>query len=128
MGVGVIGLSYVHTLSVATVMILAVGVLSGLYIVPVNALNEYLGDRTVGAGRATTVQNFAENTFMLVGTGGYSLAENMSLPVDATVKLCGIALLGFMAFLAFFRRGVPVALNPEPACTPYLEPANSEEG
>lgn len=127
MGVGVMGLSYVHTLSTATVLILGVGVLSGLYIVPVNSLNEYLGDRTIGAGRATTVQNFAENTFMLVGTGAYTLAENMELQVGDIIRICGIVLIAFMAFLTFFRRGKPVALSDESACQGELI-AVREEG
>ena len=111
MGVGVIWLSYVHTLPLATMLIFSVGILSGIYIVPVNSLNEFIGDRTIGAGRATTVQNFAENIFMLVGTGAYSLAEKVDLPIDETIRASGIVLIGFMAFLAYFRRGNPVELK-----------------
>ena len=113
MGIIVMWLSYIHTLPVAAVMIFCVGILGGLYIVPVNTLNEYLGDRTVGTGRATTVQNFAENTFMLAGTGAYSLAERVDIPIDETIRACGVLLIGFMAFLAFFRRGKPVAVRGE---------------
>ena len=73
MGIVVMILSYIHTLEVAAGLIFLIGIMGGLYIVPVNTLNEYLGDRTIGTGRATTVQNFAENTFMLAGTGAYSM-------------------------------------------------------
>lgn len=111
MGVAVMVLSYVHTLDIAVGLIFIVGVLSGLYIVPVNALNEYLGDGTIGTGRATTVQNFAENAFMLVGTGAYSMAERIDIPIDHTIRWCGLLLLGFMAFLAFYRKGCPIAVR-----------------
>ncbi len=113
MGVVVMMLSYVHTLQIAIGLIFLVGILGGLYIVPVNALNEYLGDRTIGAGRATTVQNFAENTFMLLGTGAYTMAESIDIPIDHTIRWAGILLLGFMAFLAFYRKGDPVAVRGE---------------
>ena len=113
MGVVVMVLSYVHTLEIAAGLIFLVGIMGGLYIVPVNTLNEYLGDRTVGTGRATTVQNFAENTFMLAGTGAYSLAERIDIPIDDTIRWCGILLLGFMAFLTFYRRGCPIAVRGE---------------
>lgn len=113
MGIVVMVLSYVHTLEMAVGLIFMVGVLGGLYIVPVNTLNEYLGDRTIGAGRATTVQNFAENTFMLAATGIYSVAERVDVPIDHTIRWCGILLLAFMAFLAFYRKGCPIAVRGE---------------
>lgn len=113
MGSIVMWLSYIHTLPLAVVLIFAIGILGGLYIVPVNTLNEYLGDRTIGTGRATTVQNFAENTFMLAGTGAYSLAEKVAVPIDETIRACGVLLIGFMAFLAFYRKGKPIAVRGE---------------
>ncbi len=113
MGVVVMVLSYVHTLDMAVALIFLVGIMGGLYIVPVNTLNEYLGDRTIGTGRATTVQNFAENTFMLIGTGIYTMAERIDIPIDHTIRWSGILLLGFMAFLAFYRKGRPVAVSGE---------------
>ena len=113
MGIIVMILSYIHTMEIAAVLIFFVGIMGGLYIVPVNTLNEYLGDRTIGTGRATTVQNFAENTFMLAGTGAYSLAERIDIPIDDTIRWCGILLLAFMAFLTFYRRGCPIAIHGE---------------
>ena len=113
MGVTVMVLSYVHTLNLAVVLIFMVGILGGMYIVPVNTLNEYLGDQTIGTGRATTVQNFAENMFMLAGTGAYSLAERIDFPIDHTIRWSGVLLLGVLAFLAFYRHGCPVAIKGE---------------
>ena len=111
MGVIVMVLSYIHTTEIAVALIFLVGIMGGLYIVPVNTLNEYLGDGTIGTGRATTVQNFAENTFMLMGTGVYTMAEQIDIPIDHTIRWCGILMLGFMAFLAFYRKGDPVAVR-----------------
>ena len=113
MAVIVMVLSYVHTLNIAVALIFLIGIFGGLYIVPVNTLNEYLGDRTIGTGRATTVQNFAENTFMLLGTAAYSMAEKTCIPIDHTIRWSGVLLLGFMAFLAFYRKGKPVAISGE---------------
>ena len=111
MGVIVIILSFIHTLDFALALIFLIGILGGLYIVPVNTLNEYLGDGTIGTGRATTVQNFAENTFMLAGTWAYSMAEKVDVPICHTIRWCGLLLLVFMAFLAFFRKGRPIAVR-----------------
>ena len=113
MGIVILVLSYVHTLNIAIALVFLVGILGGLYIVPVNTLNEYLGDGTIGTGRATTVQNFAENIFMLMGTGAYSFAEHIDIPIDHTIRWCGLLLLGFMAFLTFYRKGRPIAVRGE---------------
>ncbi len=108
MGIVVIGLSFVHTVPLASILIFIIGVFGGLYIVPINSLNEYVGERSIGAGRSVTIQNFAENIFMLAGTGAYSLAEAGQVPIESTIHACGVALIGFMIFLTHFRRGAPL--------------------
>jgi LPLT family lysophospholipid transporter-like MFS transporter len=58
-----------------------IGVLGGFFVVPLNALLQERGKRSVGAGNAIAVQNLGENTAMLLMLGLYSLVVKMGIPV-----------------------------------------------
>ena len=49
--------------------------------VPLNALLQDRGKRSVGAGNAIAVQNLGENSAMLLMLGLYSLAVKVGVPV-----------------------------------------------
>lgn len=57
-------------LAVATMVL--VGVLSGFFVVPMNALLQYRGVQLLTAGRSIAVQNFNENASILIQTGAYA--------------------------------------------------------
>ncbi len=48
--------------------------LGGFFVVPLNALLQERGKKSVGAGNAIAVQNLGENSAMLLMLGLYSLA------------------------------------------------------
>ncbi|VFS53390.1 Lysophospholipid transporter lplT [Budvicia aquatica] len=48
---------------------------------PLNTLLQDRGKQTVGAGNAVAVQNFGENTSMLLMLGLYTLAVKAGMPV-----------------------------------------------
>lgn len=79
LGVVVAALSLQHHLLPAYLLLAFIGVLGGFFIVPLNALLQYRGKRSVGAGNAIAVQNFAENSAMLLMLGLYSLAVKLHL-------------------------------------------------
>ncbi|WP_422526660.1 lysophospholipid transporter LplT [Serratia fonticola] len=62
-------------------VLLVIGVLGGFFVVPLNALLQERGKRTVGAGNAIAVQNLGENTAMLLMLGLYSLVVKLGVPV-----------------------------------------------
>ncbi|MBC3377584.1 lysophospholipid transporter LplT [Serratia fonticola] len=62
-------------------MLLVIGVLGGFFVVPLNALLQERGKRSVGAGNAIAVQNLGENTAMLLMLGLYSLVVKLGVPV-----------------------------------------------
>jgi LPLT family lysophospholipid transporter-like MFS transporter len=72
----------------AKVLLFAIGMSGGIFVVPINAALQEIGHRTIGAGGAVAIQNFFENVAMLLGTGLYTLALTGNLdPVLAVLSL-----------------------------------------
>lgn len=80
-GVAVIFFSLQQAALPAYLLLLLIGFFGGFFVVPLNALLQERGKRSVGAGNAIAVQNLGENTAMLLMLGLYSLAVKLSLPV-----------------------------------------------
>jgi LPLT family lysophospholipid transporter-like MFS transporter len=107
LGPVILALAFAHNVSVATVLMALVGLCGGLFVVPLNALLQERGHKTIGAGNALAVQNFAENISMMLFVGAYSLAAT-ALPITASVVGFGLILLGSTGALAVFRlKGAP---------------------
>lgn len=64
-------------------MLLLIGMLGGFFVVPLNALLQERGKKSVGAGNAIAVQNLGENSAMLLMLGLYSLAVLVGVPAVA---------------------------------------------
>jgi len=103
LGPVIIALALVHDLTFAAVLMVAIGICGGSFIVPLNALLQERGHETIGAGNALAVQNFAENIAMLLFVGGYSLAASAGVPITMTVVGFGSILLVFIGMVAAFR-------------------------
>jgi LPLT family lysophospholipid transporter-like MFS transporter len=103
LGPVILALAFVHTLSMAYVLMAAIGLCGGLFVVPLNALLQERGHESIGAGNALAVQNFAENIAMLVFVGGYSAATKAGAPVGASVAGFGLLLLLLVGALVRFR-------------------------
>ncbi|MDQ9203989.1 lysophospholipid transporter LplT [Cronobacter sakazakii] len=80
-GVAVIFFSLQQAALPAYLLLLLIVFFGGFFVVPLNALLQERGKRSVGAGNAIAVQNLGENTAMLLMLGLYSLAVKLSLPV-----------------------------------------------
>ncbi|KAB1476291.1 lysophospholipid transporter LplT [Cronobacter sakazakii] len=80
-GIAVIFFSLQQAALPAYLLLLLIGFFGGFFVVPLNALLQERGKRSVGAGNAIAVQNLGENTTMLLMLGLYSLAVKLSLPV-----------------------------------------------
>jgi LPLT family lysophospholipid transporter-like MFS transporter len=87
------------SLPLTLVLMLASGILSGMYIVPVNTLNESVGESSIGAGRGIAVQNFVENTCMLLATGIYTMTTWAAIPITIIIFGAGIIFLLLMFHL-----------------------------
>ncbi|MNE98844.1 Lysophospholipid transporter LplT [compost metagenome] len=73
--------------------------------VPLNALLQERGKRSVGAGNAIAVQNLGENTAMLLMLGLYSLAVKVSVPVIGVGIGFGVMFALAITALWFSQRG-----------------------
>lgn len=102
-GIGVCVLAPTTNLYVAFAIMLVVGAGGGFFVVPLNALLQDRGHRTVGAGHAIAVQNFVEYTFMGVMVGLYALAVRAGAPIPALAAGFGAALAVSIGALWFHR-------------------------
>ncbi len=95
MGAAIILLGSVTDPLGAKGVLFVIGLLGGVFVVPINAALQDLGHRTIGTGAAVAVQNFFENLAMLVGTGLYTLS--VALGADPVVSIYVLGLLVMVA-------------------------------
>lgn len=96
MGVVVMSMTLVHDARIASALLILVGILSGLFVVPMNALLQHRGHILMGAGHSIAVQNFNENLSILVMTTLYSILLGAHLSVYWIVILFGSFVIGTM--------------------------------
>lgn len=80
-GVVVAAFSLQHSMPMAYLLLIIIGILGGFFVVPLNALLQERGRQSVGAGNAIAVQNLGENTAMLLMLGLYSVVVKLGVPV-----------------------------------------------
>jgi LPLT family lysophospholipid transporter-like MFS transporter len=96
----------------AFVVMTFVGASGGFFVVPLNALVQEQGHRTVGSGNAIAIQNLAENATMLIMIGLYTVAARAGTPVRGIAAAFGLALAAAISALWVYRmrsRGVAAA-------------------
>jgi len=96
MGGMIVLLIFVSNVWVAGIFLIGMGVLGGFLVVPMNALLQHRGHNLMGAGRSIAVQNFNEQTCILVLGAAYSLATGMGLPTFRAVVTFGVTIAGLM--------------------------------
>ncbi len=96
MGLVVMVMIAVRDTWVAMPLLVIVGVLSGFFVVPMNALLQHRGHILMGAGHSIAVQNFNENLSILVMTTIYSLLIKANLHIYWIIVLFGLFVAGTM--------------------------------
>jgi MFS family permease len=99
MGVMVMGMAFVHSTVIAYPMLIGIGVLSGFFVVPMNALLQHRGHVLMSAGHSIAVQNFNENLSILTMLAVYSLMLRLRLDLNVIILLFGLFLAGTMIFI-----------------------------
>ncbi len=79
--------------------------------VPLNALLQERGKKSVGAGNAIAVQNLGENSAMLLMLGLYSLAVLVGVPAVAIGIGFGVLFALAIAALWIWQRRQGIMLN-----------------
>lgn len=105
-GMGALILSFlgIETLPAAVVGIFFIGVQGGIYIVPMNACLQQVGQGTVGAGKSIAIQNLIQNGAMFVGVGCYTLAARTEVAINLSLGTAGVVFLLLVTYLYFYSR------------------------
>jgi MFS family permease len=96
MGIGVMLMIVVRDIWAAAALLVLIGVLSGLFVVPMNALLQHRGHILMGAGHSIAVQNFNENLSILIMTGMYSVLLKSGLHIYWVIVMFGFFVAGAM--------------------------------
>ena len=90
MGIVVLIMNFVHIVWLAVPLLVIIGLLSGYFVVPMNALLQHRGHILMGAGHSIAVQNFNENLSILIMTGVYYLMVKADFSIYWNIALFGI--------------------------------------
>ena len=96
MGISVVIMIVVRDLRLALALLVLIGIFSGFFVVPMNALLQHRGHILMGAGHSIAVQNFNENLSILVMTGAYSALIRADLSVYWIIAVFGLCVAGAM--------------------------------
>jgi len=96
MGLVVMAMIFVRHTALAIPLLVLIGMLSGFFVVPMNALLQHRGHVLMGAGHSIAVQNFNENLSILIMTGIYSAMIMAHLSIYAIIILFGLFVAGLM--------------------------------
>jgi hypothetical protein len=96
MGLVVTAMALVYSTHVAVLMLLIIGLLSGFFVVPMNALLQHRGHVLMSAGHSIAVQNFNENLSILTMMALYAIMITLHLDLNLIIVLFGLSLAGIM--------------------------------
>ncbi|HEX2199968.1 MAG TPA: lysophospholipid transporter LplT, partial [Burkholderiales bacterium] len=99
MGVVVLSMNFVSQIWLAIVLMVLIGGLAGFFVVPMNALLQHRGHHLVGAGRSIAVQNFNENSSILVMIALYSLLLHVGFSIYFVIAAFGLFVAGTMTLV-----------------------------
>lgn len=99
MGLLVIAMIWVTEWHLAASLLLIIGVLSGFFVVPLNALLQHRGHILIGAGHSIAVQNFNENLGILILSGGYTLMVKANMQINHIVIVFGLFVIITMSMI-----------------------------
>ncbi len=105
MGLVVIIMDFVTDLRIAIPLLIAMGGMAGYFVVPMNALLQHRGHNLMGAGRSIAVQNFNENTSILIMIAAYSALLGAGFSIYTVIAIFGLFVAGTMTLvLLWYRR------------------------
>jgi MFS family permease len=99
MGVIVMGMTLVKSVTLAYPLLVLVGLLGGFFLVPMNALLQHRGHVLMSAGHSIAVQNFNENLSILTMLAAYSLMLRGHLNLNIIILIFGLFLAGTMLMI-----------------------------
>jgi len=104
MGFLVMSMVLIEDWRIAALLLFFIGILSGYFVVPLNALLQHRGHILIGAGHSIAVQNFNENISILLLLGAYSIMVKHAVPINWIVLLFGLFVSLVMTLIYRFYR------------------------
>ncbi len=95
---------WLESTAAATVLLIAVGLVGGLLMVPMNALLQHRGCQLLSPGRSIAVQGFNENVSVLALLAAYAATVRLEVPIAPLMTAFGGAVAAAMALLAWSLR------------------------
>ncbi|MFZ1181188.1 MAG: lysophospholipid transporter LplT [Herbaspirillum sp.] len=96
MGLIVMVMTTVTSIWIAYPLLIVIGVLSGYFVVPMNALLQHRGHVLMSAGHSIAVQNFNENLSVLTMLAFYAMLVMLDLDVNIVIIFFGLLVAGTM--------------------------------
>ncbi len=101
----IILLSFTNAILEAKSVLFLIGIMGGMFIVPINATLQELGKETIGSGHAIALQGFFQNLAMLLAVGSYSFSASQNVnPTVAMLSLGGLFLMAVIVVSLNLRR------------------------
>ncbi len=104
MGLAVMLMTRVHAPWAVYGVLLLIGGLSGYFVVPMNALLQHRGHVLLSAGHSIAVQNFNEQTNILLMLAIYSLMLWLNLHINTIIIIFGALVAGLMLVIIAWNR------------------------
>ena len=107
-GIGAIVLimPLVHSVWAAAMLLAVTGLLSGLFIVPMNALLQQRGQSLMHTGQSVAIQNFNENLASLILLSGYGALLVIDAPITPIIVGLGVLISGAMIVIVMRHRAL----------------------
>ncbi|MES2760461.1 MAG: lysophospholipid transporter LplT, partial [Pseudomonadota bacterium] len=86
----------VTSVNLAYPLLILIGILSGFFVVPMNALLQHRGHVLMSAGHSIAVQNFNENLSILTMLAMYAIMISLNLDLNVIIVLFGLSVAGTM--------------------------------
>lgn len=90
----IIVLSLMDSIWPARFTLFFIGMMGGMFIVPVNAALQEIGQQSIGSGSAVALQGFFQNLAMLLAVGGYTFAAAHHIAPVAAMFALGALVFG----------------------------------
>lgn len=102
LGFTVIAMIFITDWRIAAVLLFVIGMLSGYFVVPLNALLQHRGHLLMGAGHSIAIQNFNENLGILVLLGAYTFMVGHQVHIHWVIFAFGLFIS--LAMTVIWRR------------------------
>lgn len=105
-GLMMLAMTLVNDMWVASFLMATVGLVCALLVVPFNALLQHRGKEILFPGQSIAVQNFCENTSVLLLSLAYSFLLAMGLSLNQLLSFFGIFIVLIILLIIFFNQNI----------------------